>query len=157
MKVIKKILLILLVLFVIAQLFGPKKNLGELASIDAFYAETNPPENVKLILKESCNDCHSDVTRYPWYNAITPVNYWLEEHVNNGKRHLNFSKWGSYSVKSKHHKLEEFVEMVEHKDMPLPSYTWTHTEAKLSDSQIKEVIDWARRVRQNYSAELQKE
>ncbi|MCB0446384.1 MAG: heme-binding domain-containing protein, partial [Gelidibacter sp.] len=76
MKVIKKILLILLVLFVIAQFFGPKKNLGEMASMDAFYAETKAPENIKVILKESCNDCHSDVTRYPWYNNITPVNYW---------------------------------------------------------------------------------
>ncbi|MCB0444235.1 MAG: heme-binding domain-containing protein [Gelidibacter sp.] len=157
MKVIKKILLILLVLFVIAQFFGPKKNLGEMASMDAFYAETKAPENIKVILKESCNDCHSDVTRYPWYNNITPVNYWLSDHVNDGKKHFNISKWHTYSTKRKDHKLEELVEMVEKKEMPIDSYTWTHTEAKLSDAQIKEVVDWVKRVRYKYSIELQME
>jgi len=157
MKVIKKILLILLVLFVIAQFFGPKKNLGEMASMDAFYAETKAPENIKVILKESCNDCHSDVTRYPWYNNITPVNYWLSDHVNDGKKHFNISKWPEYSTKRKDHKLEELVEMVEKKEMPIDSYTWTHTEAKLSDAQIKEVVDWVKRVRYKYGIELQME
>ena len=48
--------------------------------------ETKPPEDVKTILKETCFDCHSDVTRYPWYNNITPVNYWLAAHIKNGKK-----------------------------------------------------------------------
>ena len=72
MKILKKILLVLFVALVVAQFFGPQKNEGTLASVDAFLAETNPPEDVKLILKESCYDCHSDVTRYPWYNNIAP-------------------------------------------------------------------------------------
>lgn len=93
MKIVKKVLLFLLVAFVIGQFFGPDKNEGDLASVDAFLAETNPPEDVKLILKETCYDCHSDVTRYPWYNNITPVNFWLAHHVEEGKEELNFSNW----------------------------------------------------------------
>ena len=155
MKIIKKILLFLLVVFVIAQFFGPEKNEGDLASIETFYAETNPTEDVKLILKESCNDCHSDVTRYPWYNNITPVNYWMAEHVNDGKKHFNISKWNDYSTKKKDHKLEELVEMVEEKEMPLPSYTWTHTEAKLTYAQIKNLLEWANKLRFRYSLELE--
>ena len=155
MKIIKKILLFLLVVFVIAQFFGPEKNEGDLASIETFYAETNPTEDVKLILKESCNDCHSDVTRYPWYNNITPVNYWMAEPVNDGKKHFNISKWNDYSTKKKDHKLEELVEMVEEKEMPLPSYTWTHTEAKLTDAQIKNLLEWANKLRFRYSLELE--
>jgi len=54
MKNIKKVILVLLIGFVIAQFFGPEKNEGELASMDAFMAETNPPEDVKIILKEAC-------------------------------------------------------------------------------------------------------
>lgn len=151
MKIIKKILLILLVAFVIAQFFGPEKNEGNLTSIDAFLAETNPPEKVKIILKETCYDCHSDVTRYPWYNNITPINYWMAEHVEHGKGELNFSNWIGNSVKRKDHKFDEIIEMVEVGDMPLPSYTWTHTDAKLTDAQIKSVIDWAKQVRIKYS------
>lgn len=151
MKIIKKILLLLLVVFVIAQFFGPDKNEGDIASVDAFYTDTNPPEDVKIILKESCLDCHSDHTRYPWYNKITPVNYWLANHIDHGKGHFDVSKWNDYSIKKKDHKLDELIEMVEDKEMPLPSYTWTHGEAKLTDAQIQSVIDWAKSVRLTYS------
>jgi hypothetical protein len=157
MKVMKKIVLILLVVFLIAQFFGPEKNQGDLASIDPFLIETNPPEDVKLILKEACYDCHSDVTRYPWYNSVTPVNYWLAEHVKDGKKHFNFSNWEGNSVKRKDHKFEELIEMVEEKEMPLKSYTWTHSEAKLTDEQIASVVDWAKKVRIKYSLEKKPE
>ena len=153
MKIIKKLVIILLVAIVIAQFFGPDKNEGDLASIDAFIADTNPPEDVKAILKESCYDCHSDVTRYPWYNNITPVNYWLAEHVKDGKKHFNLSAWEDYSVKKKDHKLEELIEMVEEKEMPLDSYTWTHSEANLTDAQRNSIIDWAKMVRLQYGLE----
>ncbi|MCK7589923.1 heme-binding domain-containing protein [Subsaxibacter sp. CAU 1640] len=153
MKILKKILLVLLIIFVVAQFFRPEKNQGDLASIDSFYADTNPPENVKLILKESCNDCHSDVTRYPWYSQITPVNYWMAEHIEDGKKHFNISNWNDNSIKRKDHKFDELIEMVEEREMPLPSYTWGHPEAKLSDEQIKSVIDWAKKVRLKYSLE----
>ncbi|WP_396600296.1 heme-binding domain-containing protein [Algibacter sp. R77976] len=153
MKNIKKVIILLLIGFIIAQFFGPDKNEGEIASMDAFMAETNPPEDVKIILQEACIDCHSDVTRYPWYNNITPVNYWLADHVKHGKKHFNISKWEGNSVKRKDHKFEELIEMVEEKEMPLNSYTWTHSEAKLSDAQIKSVIDWAKLVRVKYGLE----
>ncbi len=151
MKILKKLLLVLLLIFVVAQFFGPEKNEGDLVSLNAFYEETNPSDNVKLILKEACLDCHSNVTRYPWYSKITPVNYWMAEHVNNGKRHFNVSNWDTLSVKRKDHKFEELIEMVEDKEMPLESYTWGHPEAKLTDTQIKDLIDWAKQVRQSYA------
>ena len=40
--------------------------------------------------------------------------------------------------------------MVGEKEMPLPSYTWAHSEANLSDDQIKSVLDWAKQVRFKY-------
>ena len=150
MKILKKILLLLLLAFIIAQFFGPDKNEGDIASVAPFFEDTNPPENVKIILKEACIDCHSDHTRYPWYNSITPVNYWLADHIKHGKEHFNVSKWSGYSIKKKDHKLEELIEMVEKKEMPLPSYTWTHGDAKLTDEQIKSVVDWAKNVRVKY-------
>jgi hypothetical protein len=151
MKILKKIGLLLLVVFVISQFFGPEKNDGDIASVDAFFADTNPPEDVKAILTSSCVDCHSDSTRYPWYNNITPVNYWLADHIEHGTKHFNVSKWAGYSDKKKDHKLEELIEMVEAKEMPLPSYTWTHGEAKLSQEQIDAVISWAKSVRLKYA------
>lgn len=153
MKIVKKILLVLLVIFIVAQFFGPEKNDGDVASIEPFLKETMPPEDVKVILKETCYDCHSSFTQYPWYNNITPVNYWMAEHVEDGKKHLDFSKWADYSVKKKDHKLEELIEMVEEKEMPLESYTWIHSEARLTDEQIESVNNWAKQVRMGYSLE----
>ena len=63
MRVIKKILLGLLIVLIMAQFIGPEKNQGKLTSVEPFLKETNPPEDVKRILKESCYDCHSDYTR----------------------------------------------------------------------------------------------
>ena len=157
MKLIKKILLALLIVFIVSQFFGPEKNEGDYASIESFLTETKPSPEVEGILKESCFDCHSNVTRYPWYNTITPVNYWLADHIDHGKGHFDVSKWNEYSVKKKDHKLDELIEMVEIKEMPLNSYTWTHTEAKLTDAQMKEVIDWAKGVRATYTSQLSKD
>lgn len=154
MKILKKIGLVLLVVFVIAQFFGPEKNEGDISSIDAFLADTNPPEGVKEILKNTCYDCHSSYTRYPWYNNITPINYWMADHIEHGSEHFNVSKWNDYSLKRKDHKLDELIEMVEAKEMPLPSYTWTHGDAKLSDDQIASVISWAKQVRTKYAIQI---
>lgn len=151
MKILKKILLLLLIAFVIAQFFGPEKNEGDLASVEPFLTETNPPEDVKLILKSACFDCHSNHTRYPWYSNITPVNYWLADHVDHGKGDFNVSEWEGATLKRKDHKFEELIEMVEAKDMPLPSYTWTHADAKLTDDQIASVVAWAKQVRAMYA------
>lgn len=153
MKILKSILLVLLVIFIVAQFFGPDRNESSTASFDVFLNDTNPPKDVKYVLTETCFDCHSDHTRYPWYDKITPVNYWLADHVNEGKEHFNISKWDDYSTKKKDHKLEELIEMVEAKEMPLPSYTYTHSEAKLTDEQIASVLNWAKQVRFKYSLE----
>ena len=151
MKILKIFLVLLLIVFIVAQFFGPEKNQGEVASLDSFVTETHPPDDVMIVLKQACFDCHSDFTRYPWYSNITPVNYWMDGHVQHGKEELNFSKWNSYSVKRKDRKMEETIEMIENKEMPLPSYTWTHKDAILSDTQVKAVRDWAEQVRLGYS------
>lgn len=154
MKILKKILVFLLVVLVVAQFFGPEKNDGDLATVEAFISETNPPEDVKRILETTCYDCHSDKTTYPWYSSITPVNYWLDEHVNDGKKHLNFSKWSTYSLKKKEHKMDELYEEVEKGEMPLDSYTWTHDEANLSAEQIAAVVAWGKKVQADYKQQM---
>jgi len=150
MRIIKKLGWLLLVIIIVAQFFGPDKNRGDINDLTSFFEDTNPPDAVTLILKETCFDCHSSFTRYPWYNNITPVNYWMDGHIDHARSHLDFSNWTEYDAKKKDHKLEELLEMVEEKEMPLPSYTWMHSEANLTDEQIKSVLDWAKQVRSNY-------
>ena len=154
MKILKKIAIVLLVALVIAQFFGPEKNEGDITAVDTFLAETNPPENVRKILSESCFDCHSNSTKYPWYDNITPVNYWLNDHVKDGKKHLNFSDWSTYSLKKKEHKMDELYEEVEKGEMPLDSYTWTHSEANLTQEEIAEMVAWGKSVQADYKQQM---
>lgn len=149
-KVLKRIALLLLVVFIIMQFFGPEKNVSEVAikdNLSDFITVEQPTAMVEDILLRACYDCHSNNTRYPWYNNITPVNYWLADHVKHGTKHLNFSEWGTYSPKRKDHKLEECIEMVEEGEMPLDSYTWTHGDAKLTQAEIEELTTWLSLVR----------
>ena len=154
MKILKKIIILVAIVLVISQFFSPDKNNGDIATVAAFIVETNPPEEVKNILETTCFDCHSAKTTYPWYNSITPVNYWLDEHIRDGKKHLNFSKWNTYSLKKKEHKMDELHEEVEEGEMPLNSYTWTHSEAKLSPAQIAAVVAWGKKVQADYKQQI---
>ncbi len=146
---------VLLLVLIAMQFYRPEKNMAQGNHTAIFITETNPPEDVKLILKSTCYDCHSNNTSYPWYNNIAPVSYWLADHVKQGKDELNFSVWGSYSAKKKDHKLEEVVAVIEEGEMPLKEYTWTHAEAKLTDAQKQAIIKWAKQSRVLYQLNQQ--
>lgn len=126
------------------QLFRPAWNESAGPFPNDIFAHNEAPDTVKAIIRENCYDCHSDNTRYPWYTNVQPVGWWMAWHVREGKEHLNFSEFAGYAPKRAAHKMEETYEMVEKREMPLPSYTITHREAKLTDEQIKLVADWAR-------------
>ncbi|MGI9546683.1 MAG: heme-binding domain-containing protein [Flavobacteriaceae bacterium] len=155
MKIIKKIALILLIALLGIQFIRPDKNLSDDPYTPVFREETNPPDEVMLILKSSCYDCHSDHTKYPWYNNIAPVSFWIAHHIKDGKKELNFSQWETYDRKKKDHKLEEVVETIESEEMPFKEYTWTHKEARLTADQRQAIIQWAEKTRLLYQLNLQ--
>lgn len=151
-KFIKYVLLIALATLVIIQFIRPDKNSEGYDSIVAFEKETKPSEEVSELLKQNCYDCHSNQTNYPWYSEIAPFSYWLADHIKHGKGHFNASAWETYSVKKKDHKLEEFIEMVEEDEMPLPSYTWIHGDLSENDKEL--LLQWVSLARLQYSEEL---
>jgi len=141
---IKKILLVLLAALVIIQFIHPARNRSEGPQPNYIGNVHAIPANVKAVLEKACNDCHSNNTRYPWYSRIQPVDWWLTDHVNEGKGHLNFDEYTHKSLRYQYHKLEEVVEQVETNEMPLESYTWIHKDAKLSAEEKNLLIDWAK-------------
>ena len=132
----KKIATIVVVLLIFIQFFKPERNLSDDQShhISTKYAF---PEEIAAISKAACDDCHSNKTTYPWYANVQPAAWWLSNHVNEGKKHLNFSEFTIRRIAVQNHKLEEIVEMVEEGEMPLKSYTWLglHPDAKLTQDQ----------------------
>ncbi len=144
----------ILIILVIIQFIRPSKNESTEISANDISKHYTVPENVAGILKRACNDCHSNNTVYPWYSEVQPVRWWLQHHVNDGKKHLDFSEFAKYDAKRQHHKLEELVDEVKEEHMPLDSYLWIHKEAKLSEDDKKVLIDWANGLRAQIAPKL---
>ncbi len=115
------------------------------------------PANIQSILQESCNDCHSNNTVYPWYSHIQPVAWWLGDHIKEGKQHLNFSEFANYSVAKQYHKLEEVEEMIVDGEMPLKSYSFIHTRSKLDSQQKSALVNWSKALRTQMEASYPKD
>lgn len=145
MKIFKRILLVLLVALIAIQFVRPAKNESTDKSkhISTLYAV---PADVNTILTKACNDCHTNNTIYPWYASVQPVTWWLDDHIKEGKSHLNFDDYSTYSLRKQYHKMEEVIEQVKEKEMPLNSYTWVHRDAKLSDEERVALTTWAQTV-----------
>lgn len=152
MKTSGKVFLTLIILFIVIQFFHPLKNSSTAQSphdISVAYAE---PENVRTILNKACNDCHSNNTRYPWYNNVQPVAWWLASHIEDGKRSLNFNEFSTYRTARQYHRMQDIIDEVKEGDMPLGSYTLIHTDARLTPAEKTTLIDWATSVRTTMKA-----
>lgn len=149
----KTFLIALLAVFIVIQFFRPAKNISTAApSQNDIAAMYHQPDNVSKILYKACNDCHTNNTRYPWYNNVQPVAWFLNHHVQEGKGELNFNEFGTYSLRRQYHKLEELEEMVKNGEMPLASYTFIHTNAKLNDQEKLALTDWVTSIQDTMKA-----
>jgi hypothetical protein len=149
---IKKILLFLLAVLVIIQFFHPKPNKSKGDQPNYIGKVFSVSEDVKSILVKACNDCHSNNTKYPWYSNMQPVDWWMNNHIKEGKRSLNLDEYTSRNLRYQYHKMEDIVEQVKEGDMPLNSYTWIHKDAKLTDGEKNKLIEWADGVRDSMKA-----
>jgi len=151
MKALKRIVIALVGLFAILQFIRPSKNISteEPNHIATKYAV---PSDVQTILQTSCNDCHTNNTRYPWYSEIQPIGWVLNGHIQEGKRSLNLSEFTTYRLRRQYHKLEEIGDMVYEDKMPMSEYLILHSDARLSQEQKKRLIGWTEELRDSMKA-----
>lgn len=142
----KKVLVILLVLFVIIQFFRIDKTNPPVNKGMDFLTVKNTPEPVATNIRNACYDCHSNETKYPWYCNVQPFAWFLKDHIDEGRKELNFSTYATYEPKRQAHKMEEAAELVQNGEMPLESYLLMHAEAKLTDAQKKEMISYFKKI-----------
>lgn len=142
----KKIMLTLLIALVIIQFIHPKKNKAEGPQPNYIGNNFTVPTDVKIILDKACNDCHSNNSNYPWYANLQPVHWWMEKHIKDGKKHINYDEYTNRPLRYQYHKMEETIEMIKEGEMPLNSYTWTHKDAKLTEEEKAKLIGWAQSV-----------
>ncbi len=144
---LKKMFLLLFIAFVGIQFIPTKRNVSNRVPETNFNTLYNVPEKIQVLLKQSCYDCHSNNTNYPWYNTIQPIRFMLKTHIDNGKKELNFDVFGNYSKRKQKNKLKAIASQIKDDEMPLWSYTIIHKKAALSEEDKNELISWIAKLR----------
>ena len=151
-KTLKWFVVVIAVAFVGIQFVRPARTNPAVDQTQTMNNHLQMTPQVAAILDRSCQDCHSNSTRWPWYSNVAPASWFLIDHVNEGRQHLNFSDWAKLDTRRADKKLEEMCEEVTDRLMPLESYTWIHRGATLSDADIKAICDWTETERARLAA-----
>lgn len=118
--------------FLVLQFLGPDKP----ASVPAPNL-SGIPEEVNAIIRNSCFDCHSSQTILQWYDKLSPANLLVYDHIQKGRKALDFSKWDSLAPAAQSGILFYSLNKILENEMPLPSYTMVHPTKKISDGDIQ--------------------
>jgi hypothetical protein len=112
-------------------------------------SRTNPPVTLEVrwdspltreLAHRACFDCHANLTTWPWYSRVTPASFLVVNHVNDGRRRLNFSEWD----KPQRATFEDVQHDIDNGDMPIWNYVLLHPEAKLSPSERSQLVEGLR-------------
>ena len=147
-KILKWVAILIALVFVGIQFIRPDRTNAAVDETRTLQARTRVTPEVETILARSCNDCHSERTRYPWYSQIAPASWFLDGHIREGRREMNFSDWASYDEEEADILLQKICGEVKHGAMPLPSYLIIHRDAKLTPRDVQTLCDWSSAERQ---------
>lgn len=92
----------------------------------------------RALFKRACFDCHSNETVWPWYSHVAPASWMVQNDVDGGREHLNFSEWDRPQQHAK-----DVAEEVRLGDMPPGIYLLLHAEAKLTDAEVQALMEGA--------------
>lgn len=141
-KILRGTFIALIIALVVMQFIQPDRTNPESDVNNDFIAVNNIDSEIGHFLKTACYDCHSNNTRWPWYSKVAPVSYVVAHHVEEGREHLNFSEWGTYSEGKAEHKLEECIEEIKEGEMPMWGYVALHSDADLTDEEMEQLVNY---------------
>ena len=140
---IKKGLYVAVVVLVVAQFFPPARTNPEVDPSQSIHASLPLHPVVASALARACNDCHSNLTTWPWYSKVAPASWLVVSDVGRGRRALNFSEWNSLSFEKRQKLLPEICEEIAEREMPTEEYLLLHPRARLTRAEIDSICSWA--------------
>ena len=152
LRLLKFSVVLLAALFVGAQFVRPERVNPSAVEERSLSAHVQVDAEVSGILRSSCMDCLSNQTVWPWYSNVSPVSWFVADHVRHGREHLNFSDWARYDEREADEMLNGICKTARGGVMPLGSYTLLHREAKLSAAEVDALCDWSLRERRRLAA-----
>lgn len=152
MKALKWILLGFAGALLVLQFVRPEKNISMEPTSIAITQHYPVPQTIQSLFQRSCNDCHTNNTVYPWYTEIQPLGWWLNKHIRDGKKGVNFDEYAGYRLMKQYHRFNDIIEQVQEDKMPLPSYLIIHRYAKLTVEEKNDLVQWCRAMRDSMKA-----
>jgi heme-binding protein len=108
------------------------------------------------LVVDTCYDCHSNRTEWPWYSHVAPVSWLVQRDVDRGREELNFSDWPHLQEKMREkaererekeakegekrkEKVPGLIKVVLEREMPPWFYPLLHPDARLSATERQEL------------------
>ena len=155
-RFLKVLALSVAILFASVQFVRPNRTNPPVDQAQAIESHLSVTPEVAAIFERACKDCHSNQTDWPWYSHITPVSWFLADHVEHGRKELNFSVWSSYDRDQADTLLNDICREAKQGTMPLSSYTLLHRSAKLSPRDVQTLCAWSKVERERLAKEKDK-
>ena len=105
-------------------------------------ADLEAPMEIKNIFRTSCYDCHSNITKWPWYSKVAPISWMIIDDVNEGRKKLNFSEWETLYSGKKEELKKKIWEEISAEEMPPSGYVYLHPGASLEITQKNILKKW---------------
>jgi mono/diheme cytochrome c family protein len=86
----------------------------------------------KRLMTDACMDCHSNLTKWPWYSNVAPISWLVQNDVEEGRSNFNLSTGGA--------EVGEMAEAIRNGSMPPWQYKPTHPGSRLSDQEKRDLI-----------------
>jgi hypothetical protein len=150
-KRIKKLLLGAIVFFAVIQVIRPARTNPPIDPAREITARLAVDPAVAGIFERSCNDCHSNLTIWPWYSNVAPVSWFVINHVRGGRRHMNFSDWAALPPQRVERDVEGICKETQSGGMPLSTYTPMHPLSKLTPADVDTLCRWSDATRTSLS------
>jgi hypothetical protein len=149
LKPLKYIIIFFAVAFMLLQFYSPNYNTSDIKSSSHIENSTSINDTLQKFLSNTCYDCHSNNTNYPTYAKISPISWYINQHIEDGKKALNFSHWQTYSDSTKRDKIQKSIDLIKRRWMPMPEYALRHKNAMLSNSDIELFVNQLEKLKIN--------
>jgi len=107
-------------------------------------------KSVEPIFRQSCFDCHSNQTVYPWYYNLPGAKQLIDHDIKEGLEHIDFSDGFPFKghAESPEDDIDELAEVVRENTMPPKRYWLLHPNTRLSTNEKIEILIWIRESRE---------
>jgi heme-binding protein len=139
---VKKGLYVIVLLLIVAQLFPPARTNPPVDPSRTIHAALTIEPTVASALARACNDCHSNLTVWPWYSQVAPASWLVVSDVRRGRGALNFSDWKSLAPEKQQKLPPEICKEVTDRDMPTEEYVLMHPRARLTTAEVASICRW---------------